>query len=69
MPFEQQFFLEVGSEFEQVFAKFLPLGALSFEVGFAGRIGAFEFAFIGEVELTAQGNKETLYVIAFFGFS
>ena len=69
VPLLEELLLEIVSEFKQVFPKLLALGAFSLEVGFTGCIGAFELAFIGEVELAAQGDEDALYVIAFFGFS
>ena len=69
VPLVEELLLEIVSELKQVFPELLALGALSLEIGFTGRIGAFELAFIGEVELAAQGDEDALYVVAFFGFS
>ena len=54
---------------QQVFPQLLQLDAFAFEVGFAGALVAFGFAFQGEVFLAAFGHELTFDEVAFFGFA
>ena len=65
----QQALAQIGAQRQQVFAKLLALVALAFQVGFAGRVCAFELALVGQVELAAFGHEHATDKIAFFGFS
>ena len=69
MTLIEQLLFEIGPELEQLNAEFLPLSAFAFEIGFARAVAAFEFAFIGQIKLTAFSNELSSNVVAFFGFS
>jgi hypothetical protein len=54
---------------QQVFPQLLQLDAFAFEVGFAGALVTFGFAFQGEIFLAAFGHELTFDEVAFFGFA